>query len=210
MIKHNIKDWVINPFMFIAGAKALAAGLVLIVISAALGWIGSTHFDGVLDLHTGGMTAPLWVFIAEGLINWICLCIPLYFLGLIFSPSKFRVIDLLGTEALARGPYVVAAIVMLPDANRRVAAYMLKSIQGPVVDGLAAGDMAIFVIAIIVSLIMTVWMVYLMYKAYAVSCNVTGIKAVVSFIIGVLLAEAGSKIIITKILEEVGRRGLPT
>ena len=97
----NLSQWFFNPFRFIAGFKALLLGLAIILISAFVGSFSNTHFDGVLDVHTG-LEAPLWLFFAEGLINWICMVIPLFFFGLIVSRSSFRRIDVFGTQALAR------------------------------------------------------------------------------------------------------------
>ena len=57
-------------------------------------------------------------------------------------------------------------------------------------------DAVIFVIAVIIALLMTIWMVALMYKAYAVSCNLKGAKAIVTFIVSLILAEAVSKVLI--------------
>lgn len=116
-------QWLFNPFKFVAGYKALLSGLAVILISAFIASFSNTDFDGVLDVRMG-LEAPLWCFFAEGLINWICVAAPLFFFGLIVSRSSFRAIDVFGTQALARGPYLIAAVVMLPDANRRFGEYL--------------------------------------------------------------------------------------
>jgi len=41
----------------------------------------------------------------------------------------------------------------------------------------------------IVNLLMLVWMVALMYRAYATSCNLKGARAIVSFIAVIIIAE---------------------
>ena len=46
------------------------------MITGVLGYAGNTHFDGVLDVHSGP-EAPIWIFIAEGLINWLSLSVVL-------------------------------------------------------------------------------------------------------------------------------------
>ena len=117
----HLRSWLFNPFKYIAGFGALLLGMCVIVASAFLGWLGTTHFDGVLDLHIG-FEAPAWVFFVEGILNWICLAMPLYFFGLIIAKSAPRFIDVFCTQALARWPYLVAALVMLPEANRRFSA----------------------------------------------------------------------------------------
>jgi hypothetical protein len=189
----NLGLWLFNPFRFIAGFKALLLGLAIILISGLVGSFSNTHFDGVLDVHTGA-AAPMWFFLAEGLIDWICPAVPLFLFGLIVSQSSFRTIDVLGTQALARWPYLIAALAMLPNANKRVLAYLMsKLIQTAPAAAINPADVLVFGFAMIVVLLMTIWMVALMYRAYAVSCNIKGAMAVATFIVGLIAAEAISK-----------------
>jgi hypothetical protein len=198
--KRTFAQWLFNPFKFIAGYQALLIGLAAILLTSLLGYLSNTHFDGVLDVHTG-MQAPLWLFFAEGLINWICMVVLLFFFGLIVSRSSFRVIDLLGTQALARGPYLITALVMLPDANRKFGDYLTSKLtQAATPATLNYIDMSVFVFAIILTILMTIWMVALMYRAYCVSCNIKGTKAIATFIVSLIGAEALSKFAILRLV----------
>lgn len=199
----SLAHWLFNPFQFIAGLQALLIGLLIILLSAFIGSLSNTHFDGVLDVHTGA-AAPWWVFPAEGIIDWLCLAVPLFLFGLIFSPTSFRAIDVFGTQALARWPLVFAAVAMLPSANQRVGQYL----QSKLVPASAAVmpsslDWAIFAIAIIITILAIIWMVALMYRAYAVSCNLKGPKAVVTFIIGLIGGEIFSKVVLYILISRV-------
>jgi hypothetical protein len=173
------------------------------LISALFGFLGSTHFDGILDVHKG-LEAPLWFFLTEGIIDWIALATPLFFFGLIVSNSSVRMIDVFGTQALARWPYLITAIVMLPEANQRVGVYLVAKF------GFAAAsaainymDIFIFGFAIIVGIFMAIWMVALMYKAYTVSCNIKGVRAIITFIVSLIGAEALSKMLILLLFERL-------
>jgi hypothetical protein len=193
---NRVTHWLFNPFRFMAGFKALLLGLTIILISGLAGSFSNTHFDGVLDVHTG-RSAPIWFFLVEGLIDWICLAVPLLFFGLIVSRSSFRVIDVLGTQALARWPYLIAALAMLPNANRRVLEYIMSKVtQAAPAVTLNSADVFIFGFAMILLLIMTIWMVALMYRAYTVSCNIKGAGAIVTFIVSLIVAEVLSKVAI--------------
>ncbi|MFA5239473.1 MAG: hypothetical protein WC476_07175 [Phycisphaerae bacterium] len=197
---NRLIQWLFNPFKFIAGFKALLLGLAIILISGFLGSFSNTHFDGVLDVHTG-TEAPLWIFMAEGAINWICMAIPLFFFGLIVSRSSLRIIDVLGTQALARWPYLISAVVMLPEANKRVSEYLISTLtQNTPPIAVTPIDISIFVFVMIVVLLMVIWMVALMYQAYAVSCNIKGAGAIVTFIVSLIGAEVLSKIAIVLLL----------
>lgn len=198
--KNHLSQWLFNPFRFIAGFKALLLGLAIILISALVGSFSNTHFDGVLDAHTG-LQAPLWCFFAEGLINWVCMVIPLFFFGLIVSQSSFRVIDAFGTQALARWPYLITSVVMLPDANQRVGIYLMsKFTQTAPAAAINYIDVFVFVFAIILAILMLIWMVALMYRAYAVSCNIKGAGAIITFIVSLIGAEVVSKFAILSLL----------
>jgi len=193
-------EWLFNPFRFIAGFKALLLGLAIILISALVGSFSNTHFDGVWDAHTG-FQAPLWCFFAEGLINWVCMVVPLFFFGLIVSRSSFRTIDVFGTQALARWPYLITSVVMLPDANQRVGIYLMsKFTQTAPAVAIGSTDVFVFVFAIILVILMLIWMVALMYRAYVVSCNIKGAGAVITFIVSLTGAEVLSKFAILSLL----------
>lgn len=192
-----------NPFYFVAGVKALLIGLLLILAAGLLGSLSNTHFDGVLDTHTGA-AAPLWIFIIEGIINWVCLAIVLAALGLVVSGGRFRIIDVFGTQALARWPTIILSLLMMPDAVRRFSAQVLEMFTNP--KGhitLNVADTAVFAIVMLASLPVICWVVYLMYKSFSVSCNVKGGKAVGLFIVGLLGAEVLSKICIGLVLAPV-------
>src|SRR5438552_5098370 len=107
-----------NPFVYSAGAQALGLGLAAILLAAFIGWCSNTHFDGVLDVHTGA-AAPLWLFFAEGVIDWLCLSVVLWVCGKIISRTAFRTIDVFGTQALARWPTVLISLITLPKAFNR-------------------------------------------------------------------------------------------
>ena len=62
----------------------------------------------------------------------------------------------------------------------------------------------IFAVSAIVSLVMIVWMVALMYRAFSVSCNVVGKTAVSVFIISLLVGE-----ILSLVALHYGSQALP-
>ena len=195
----GLRQWLFNPFQFVAGLKALLIGLAIILISAFLGSLNTTHFDGALDVHIG-QPAPALFFFAEGLIDWICVSIPLFLLGLIVSRSSLRVVDVFGTQALARWPYLITSLVMLPGANRRFAERLVPGFsQAGSPAPFSSADLLVFALAMFLSLLMLIWMVALMYRAYAVSCNVKGAKAIITFIVGLVIAEVLSKLAIIAI-----------
>jgi hypothetical protein len=187
----------------VAGYQALFLGLGIMLISALFGFLGNTHFDGVLDVHKG-LKAPLWFFLAESVIDWMSIAMPLFFFGLVASTSSLRMIDVFGTQALARWPYLITSIVMLPKATERFGIYLLSRFTSTAASvTIDYIDMLIFIFAVLVTIIMTVWTVALMYKAYVVSCNIKGARAIVTFIVSLIGAEVLSKLSILLLFERL-------
>jgi hypothetical protein len=195
--KSTLRTWLFNPFYFVAGGEALGIGLVIMFAAAANGALSDSHFDGVLDFHSGA-PAPLWVFPIEVLVDWLNLGLFLWVAGLAISKSHIRAVDVFGTQALARTPTLaMAAAAMLPGFQEQTE--RLKQMNFEMVPA----DTAQFAFVGFIVIVMLIWMIYLMYRAFAVSCNVKGIAAVGVFIVALLLAEISSKIIIVTLLTTV-------
>jgi hypothetical protein len=202
--KRILRQWLFNPFQFIAGSGALLVGLAVILVTAFLGSLSNTHFDGVLDVHTG-RAAPLWFFLTEVLIDWLCLSVVLLIAALFVSRSSFRIVDVFGTQALARAPHLLTILAVLPRGFDRFAEYLLaKAMQQTPTNTIESTDILFFAAGTIVMLLMIIWMVTLMYRAYSVSCNTKGGKAVSSFIAGLIIAEILSKLAIWQLALRTG------
>jgi hypothetical protein len=192
----RLATWLFNPFLYLAGAKALLIGWAVILLAGVVGALSRTHFDGVLDIHTG-MAVPMWFFICEGFIAWLCLSVALLIAGKITAHTAFRVIDLAGTQALARWPTIIVSLIALAPGYQRFTTYLKDHVlnQGGNINFVSA-DAFVFFIVVLITIGITCWMVFLMYKAYSVSCNLTGVKAVVAFIVAMFAAEICSKAIL--------------
>lgn len=209
-VKRGFWSWIWNPFLRVAGWPALGAGLACIALTAWVGSLTNTHFDGVLDAHTSPAGAPWWLYLAEGVINWLSLALVLLPMGFLVSRSRFRVIDLLGTQALARWPLLLAATALLLPGYTRVTESILAALrQGKMeATGLFAGvsraDAGAFAAALLVLLLCTVWFVSLSWKSFRVSCDARGGKAVGLFVVAMVLAEILSKLAILGLASTLG------
>ena len=165
-----MKKILINPFERIAGWKALAIGLCFISLTAILGNMNHLLFDRITYVtfrpHTLGIA-----FYAQA-INLIILSLVMWIAGKIFSKSKIRVIDIIGTMALSRAPLLLIALVgFLPFF--------------PVI----TSDLSQLIILNLLCLLPTIWMVALMYRAYLVSCNINATRGILSFVGALIIAE---------------------
>ena len=169
--------FLINPFERIAGWQALAIGVVVMAITAVIGHINHIAFDGVLDIHAGAIISLSTSFIMQA-VDLFALFLTMWLAGICFSKTKLRAIDVAGTMALARVPMLLLAIVcFLPVIPK----------------GLF--DMPRIIVFALICLPFSIWMIALMYNAYTVSCNLKGTRAVVTFIVALIVAEIVSKLI---------------
>jgi len=190
--KKTFSKWAFNPFQYIAGRDALVLGIVMIIVASIVGSYSNSHFDGILDFHTGA-PASLEFFIIEGIIDWLIMGLLLLFAGLLISKSKFRVIDVIGTQALARFPSIIIALIaLLPSFQETISRLAVE----PTNIKSLIGNNFIVLIGLLIILVITIWMVILMYKAFSVSCNVKGGKAVTFFIVVIIIGEILSKVVL--------------
>ena len=88
-----------NPFYRVAGYTSLAWGVVGIVISTAIAFLGDIHFHGLL--HYGGApNGAWWCFVVEHLVVWLVPSVLIYLSALFCSRSHVRPVDVLGTSPL--------------------------------------------------------------------------------------------------------------
>lgn len=181
-----MKKWLFNPFIYIAGARALIIGWAIMAVTAVIGYYSHAHFDGAIDMHVGRIAA-MPVYFLEQLVDWGSVVLLFYFAGLFFSKSKIRFVDVAGTLALARWMMIFPAIIVFgikaPGAIHTIDDAMK----------LITGTTIIFGLLIVV---FAIWMVALMYNAFKVSCNMKGSNATLIFIAGLIIAEILSHFIL--------------
>lgn len=199
----TLRDWLFNPFIYIAGEKALLIGLGAILLTGLITFFSKSHVDGVLDFHTG-LQLPFWAHLAEGVIDWLALALVLFILGKLISKTAFRPIDLFGTQAMARWPMILPAIAALLPPYQRFVVFLFKQmpqiLQQGKLPNIALLDFFTFIFVIIVSMIALVWMVILMYRSFSICCNVRGTGAAFTFVGGLLIAELITKVIFIGVL----------
>ena len=174
-----MKILLFNPFKYVAGLKALLIGLIAMLITAVVAFFSKTHFDGVIDAHTGHIL-PFYWYLLEPLLAWIGAVIPFYLAARILSRSSVRLIDMAGTLALARWPYLFVAALN----------FDLPSAPPADIHQIGSG----LILALVAELLLGIWMVALMYNAFTVSSNLKGRRGTLIFITTLLVAEVLSKL----------------
>ena len=177
-----------NPFHYIAGYRALAFGLISISIYASIGYFSNMHFPGAISIKTAPDLKYSY-FILLSTVNWLIISIVFYVSAKITSNTLVRIVDIFGTMALARYPLVFASLIGFSEALERFTNFFMEKLKGnEEVASISTADMALTLIFIFLMLLISIWVVTLMYYAYKVSANLKGNRLVASFIISVILS----------------------
>lgn len=193
----KISRWLFNPFYYLAGVKALIIGILVLVLTGIFAFWGEIRFDGLLDFHMALPPVPLWINLTEQLLSWLLLGNILLLAGKIISKSRPRGIDVFGTQALARLPYLFVSLTTLAPGPPKFAHEL---VAGRVSLSKFSVDMAAFLLVVVFGLVMLIWMIVLMYRAFTVSCNVSGKITIAIFIVALISGEIISKVILLRLL----------
>jgi len=179
-----------NPFKYIAGWESLAAGILILLATSVIGYYSHIHFPDILSVKTNP-GIPYYVLLAENGLNWLVPSIILYIAAVIFSSSSVRFIDILGTQALARAPYLLSAFIGFSGSIDKFGQYTMwktLNIGTPVV--MSSGEILLAITLMLFLILSTIWMVVLMYNAFKVSANLKGSKLTIAFIVAMVLSTA--------------------
>ena len=186
----------LRPFDYIAGEKALGIGLILSLITSIVANTQEAHFNGLVNLKFIPQKTPDWIFYLEPIINVVVLSLFLSIVALLLK-KKFRLIDIIGTQLLARAPMLgMSFILVFSGVNHENTMALLKRVtENPnELTGIAP-----FIILGLFSLPFLIYMLYLMYHAFSVSVNASGPKAIILFIICFILSELTLQLLYSQI-----------
>lgn len=177
---------IINPFKYIAGTKSLLIGLGILLLTSIIGFFSNTHFPDTISVKIN-YESSIFYFILQNLSNWIIISFLLYIMAIIFSKTSIRMIDVFGTQALARFPYLIASFLGFSVSVNKFAKYILwttfqigEHIELTIMNILSA------IILIILAFILTIWLIVLIFNAFTVSTNIKGRQSVWIFIIALI------------------------
>lgn len=191
----------LNPFVYIAGGYSLLIGLLIIFCTSVISYYSNIHFPDILSVKTCSDYPFLYYFI-QSIANWLVISTIFYIFAVIFSKSKIRLIDIFGTQALARLPYFFAALIGFSNAMDKFGSYILWKMlrQGePVI--MNTGAITFAIVLILITLLLTIWLVTLMFNAYKVAANLKRGKLIITFIISLILAIVLSVFINSKLIQ---------
>lgn len=193
-----MKELLFKPFEKYSENKLLLVGIVFSVIGLFIGDYFNASFDGVLDLHFEGEISLLTSFI-YWIIDIGCILLTLYLAAKMIN-QKTRMIDLFGTVLIARIPLVLLPLFNIGNKAFLIGEELIKSVD-PIKNNTPhlifdAGSVIFLATMSIVLIAMIVWYVALLFNGYKTASNAKGTKSIVLFILAILIAEIGSKLLI--------------
>ncbi len=178
-----------NPFEEIAGSKALFYGLLAMMLTGFTGYFSHIHFPDALSIKVIPEYLPLGYYFMQQLIIWLIPSLIFYGFAFFGSSSSVRVVDVFGTMALARFPYLFAAPLGFSGSIKRFGDYIMAMVMEQDMKAtITTFDIIMAIILMFVMILLTVWLVALMYNAFRVSSNIKGGKAVGMFIAGLFIS----------------------
>ena len=184
-----------NPLAVLGKWKGFVAALAVIAALTAVAWWGGVHLDGALDMHVT-QEPPLGLpIIAESLIAWLSVGLLLSAAAKLFGGNG-GIGAHLAAVGLSRFPYILAAIIL----SRQL---LGKAILSAFVVGreeVIVRPQDLLTPAVIIGgfavLGLVIWAVVVLYLSYSEASRLRGGKAAASFVIGIILAEVISKLLL--------------
>jgi len=178
---------ILNPFEKIAGAKSLFFGLAAVLVAGIIGYFSKTHFDGILNVHSG-IQSDWFVHIAEPLLSVAVVALWFWLFAVIFGKQNVRGIDVVGTQFFAFIPLVPASVLGFFKVTEVVADALQELVANPEAPlDVAASQMAVFVVLMIVVMLLSVWSAIWIYKAYKVAANLPNQIHIPVYITGIIV-----------------------
>ncbi len=182
---------IFNPFIYVAGGKALAIGVTAIVASSLMLYSGGMIQDSFI--HFGFAKVSLLQTLAVQALYWLMPAVALYLCGLMMTKSKIRMIDILGTTAFAQIILLLMIAPMLLPVVQNATVELLSSLQS---GNTAQPDGMIILVASSFWSTLCLILYYIWnYNAFSVSCNVKGAKAITMFVLVQLVVTLVSNLI---------------
>ena len=182
-----------NPFQRIAGWQALAWGMAGLLLSTVLSYLASYHYNGLLQFGAP-RASSFWVYLGEHLVVWLVPALLFWVFGLIFSQSRIRMIDVLGTVLFAQLPLLAGNVIAFTPPMQQLlhtdlSQSPLELLEQPWMVGVSALG--------ILTMFFMIWMLIWMFQALKTSCNLKGARLWIAYLVGVLGGDILTRIIIS-------------
>lgn len=193
-LQGEARTWSIvrSPVEYLRPLHALIAAAAVVAVSIAVARWG-IRFDGALDVHRVAGT-PGWPAVFADQLVAVPLTAVLLWMASLILTRQGRVQDFVVAVAIARLPALLLAVwtlVMLPDPPGREE-LIRQALSGQIPVRIMWVSMA--------NIPMLVWFFTWLYRGFAFSVGVRGVKTAVTFTVAIAVAEVLSKFALRALL----------
>lgn len=182
----KVLAWSINPFQGLSTTTSILIGCISILAMSFIGTSLGLHFRGALDfqiIEEGKRTFSFVELLTQNIVDVLCVSAIFYVGALICRCKNLRFIDFISSIVFSRFPYAVFALVLF--------------VLGPVFPGLLprkveTHDMGGTLALAIIGITFLVWEMTLIFSSLKESSGMKDKQLWVTFIIGLIFAEAAS------------------
>lgn len=193
-----MKEILFKPFEKYSEYKLLLVGILFSIMGLFIGDYFDASFDGVLDVHFGGFISLKYSTIYF-FINMVSAMLTLFIASKLIN-KKTRIVDVLVTVLVARIPLYILPFFNIGNRLSYIGELLKSNMtrigKNSLYLDISTNDMILFIATSIVSLVMVIWYVALLFNGYRTASNAKGTKSIVFFILAILIAEIGSKLLI--------------
>ena len=176
----------LNPFVYYSGGITLAVGLIGMAAMVAAAYATGQTFRSIISLGVGERS---WLQLAGHLfVGWLLFSAILYGAARLFSPSRIRIIDIAGNQALAKLPglpLLLATAAISDPLFDNPAQFEQLSIAEMMAHVLSVK----IILASIAAMALLVWFFCWSWLGFSIAANLRGGKSVGIYIGCYLLAE---------------------
>ena len=171
----------LNPFVYYSGGTTLCVGIVIMAAMVGIAGFTGQTFRGILSYGIGDY--PYWRLALHLFGGWAIFSLLLYAAARAFSPSRVRMVDIAGNQALAKLPGLLMVICCAIFAKQIIAE------TEQIMHGEVAAPSASLIFTGVVGLVVLVWFFAWSYNGFSIAANMRGRRAIGIYIVCYLLAE---------------------
>lgn len=180
-----------SPFLYLPPARAALVALGVVLVSLLIAPLG-VRFDGAFDVHRVP-GAPAWSTAVLDLMVGVVLPSIVFWLAGLTVARQGRLQDTVVAIAIARLPLVLIALVAIVLVPNPPGAREMMDI---VASGAVPRNLLLLSL---VSFPLFLWSLVWMYFGFATNAGVRGTKAVVTFLVALVIAEGLSKVVLLSV-----------
>lgn len=180
-----MKKW-INPFEKYSESRLISFGLAFYVIGSLMAYFFHTRFDNFLHMVAVETIETHQPFI-DNLIILVCLFIVFFVFGKLVY-QKTRAVDILALVLIGNAPFYLMSLSNINDLSLKSTDAILTAMESGATTDISGFALAYLSIIGIVSIVLLIWIIALFYNGFKTAANVKGAKAVLLFIIAIILS----------------------